>query len=884
MLTWWRWITLPWRSAGMATALLGAFAMPALMVATAPLFEESAADAVTTRLVSEVDPLGLGVTVSIPGLLVGDATTDLSEVLEARLDRIGDPIRTLVTDRLDLDPVPPTSAVADPTRGRRGARLFSRPGAIEGLTVVAGEHDAEGAWISERLADLYGLGPGDAFLIGGPDPLTVAGVYRDLWSEAPLAWRDVPGELIPRFLTVYNAPNFELVIVPDHVMFEIAPPGTARWEVPLDDRPSTFADLRARVVEYQDLERASSRDPALAPAIDVFAGSTRRPPRVDTRLYDIDQRARQVVAALGPPISVTRLGGVVLGLVVTGAGATFAVRRRASEFRLLAADGDAGWRFAARAVPQYASFAILGSAAGVAAGWAIIAAFGPSGSARLGAVHATEVVAVATTGLAIAATVTGVLGHRVLSSSTASLGAVKSSWLWLVAGLAVAGWIQVGSAPAGRFDPTVVAFPIIGLSAGVGLTLTLLRWVLRRGRSTGGSLPVPLFLAWRRLTSAEAGAMLLAGAIGVSFGLSVFSAVFVDTLETTSRAKVATQVGAATRIEVLGRFDPLDMPPESTLIRTQSTRATPGGSVLVVAIDPATFAATVDWPAEFGSSADAVVARLGIRVDDAVPALLVEGRSLPASGGVGLGEVVPYRVVGTVGSVPLASSFHPTLVVRTDLYETVARKRWEATVAADADLSAEVAAGGLTFETPMSGFARTIVSRSDATTVRELTDAALMRTRDLVTAGQRAAEVENQAIGWAFQYLRLLGALAALSAFGALVLYSAERRSTRAVATVMAEQMGMRPSTTRWAAVHELVGLVVVSIAAACLVALAVASRLFPRFEPDPTLPPSVGLQQAPVLIGSIIVVNLVVVTVLALATNRPSRSVTKAAVLRGRN
>ena len=47
------------------------------------------------------------------------------------------------------------------------------------------------------------------------------------------------------------------------------------------------------------------------------------------------------------------IGGIVLGLLVTAAGALFAVRKREAEVRLLRSDGDAGWRFAARAIAQF---------------------------------------------------------------------------------------------------------------------------------------------------------------------------------------------------------------------------------------------------------------------------------------------------------------------------------------------------------------------------------------------------------------------------------------------------------------------------------------------------------------------------------------------------
>jgi CBS domain-containing protein len=860
-----RWLALPWRPMAAAAAIVGAFAIPAAVVTSADLFEEAAADGVTRTLVNDLSPGSAGVVVTARGAL-GAAAAPLDRLIQQRLMQFGDVTATLSTERLEVELAGPAGDEPIPLRAR--GRLFARPGAIESLRIVSGEASRRGVWISSTFAAATGLDAGASIVIDGRKPVPVAGVYDDIWAEPSTYWDDVPSEVRPRFLTAFAGPNFELLIVDDAMLLKLAPAGTIRWDTPLADPPSTYRELRATVRDYRELERAFTQDPALVAALDEFDGVPRPDPEVLTLLYDTAETAATVIDGIAQPIAVTELGGIALGLLVTVAGAVFAVRQRATEFRLLAADGDAWWRFTLRALAQYVPPAALGAIVGVVTGWIAMLVAGPTGTARFAVVDLDRVVVVVTIAVAVAAVVTGSVGRRALERTTASMGSFGTAWLFLTIGLAVAGWVQVGAAGrAAEVDPIVVAFPVVGLLAGVGISISALRWLLRRGRRAGRRLPVPAFLAWRRLTSAEAGTLLLTGSIGVALGLAVFTALFVDSLDVAASTKAATAVGAATSAELLGDVDELVLPDASTVVASQTTRVSPGAKpVVVLAVDPATFAAAVDWPSTFGGTAAGLVDRLARDGDD-VPAVLVEGSSAPTTGGLGTREVVPYRLVGRVRSAPLASGFHPTLIVRADVLEAVARDRHTEDAGP--------------FSSPMFGYRRTLLSQQDAATVLQATDDAGIDTRDLVTRGERLGSASSRSVAWAFEYLRLLGGLAAVAALGALVLHLAERRAARQVAAVMTEQMGMRPTTARWAAVLELVGLVTTALAAATVTAIVMAGRVFPRFEPEPDLPPNVGLHPSAVLIAAIVAGSIAVVSVTALWSHRAAGTASKAEVLR---
>jgi hypothetical protein len=59
------------------------------------------------------------------------------------------------------------------------------------------------------------------------------------------------------------------------------------------------------------------------------------------------------------------------------------------------------------------------------------------------------------------------------------------------------------------------------------------------------------------------------------------------------------------------------------------------------------------------------------------------------------------------------------------------------------------------------------------------------------------------------------------------------------------------------------------------------AGRVFPRFEPEPDLPPNVGLHPSAVLIAAIVAGSIAVVSVTALWSHRAAGTASKAEVLR---
>ncbi|HEY3483740.1 MAG TPA: hypothetical protein VGK49_00090, partial [Ilumatobacteraceae bacterium] len=622
----------------------------------------------------------------------------------------------------------------------------------------------------------------------------------------------------------------------------------------------------------------------------AFASDPEDPPDVFTALFTAEDDAADLIAELDRPIRTATIAGVVAGLLLSTAGAIFLLRRYRTEHRLMAADGDAAARFFGRALAQYAAPAFAGALLGVAFAWLVIEISGPSGRADLETVPWPLVIAVSVFAWGLASLVTAVAAVRLTDALDVDVGAIRTTWLALLLGAVVVMWVQVGQADHSEtIDASTIALPLAGILAGVVLTVVLLRVLLHALRRTGRRLPTPLFLAWRALTASESGALVLTAALVLATGLAVLSATFVDSIDTAVELKTSTAVGAASRLEAIDRVDPAVVPAGSTIIRTLTTEArTAAGDAVtvdVLAIDPDTFAGAVDWPDEFGGTADDLVERLSDDGGVVVPVVIVEGRSLGSSGEFGGERVFPYESVGTVRSTPLASADHPTIVVRTDTFETVARRRWENGLEGVDPVEIEVAEAlgrEIEYVPPLTSFGNTIVSRQPIEVLTALGEQEGWRVREAVSAAEEVRSIDVAASRWGFEYLRILSTIAGVVALTALAFYLTERRAQREVSTVMTEQMGISRTTNVLAAIAEVVGLVAASLAVGVVTAIVTARRVFPVLEPSPDLAPTVGLTVDPVQLLGLAGIVIIAVSIAAAWAQRAASAAQKAAVLRG--
>ncbi len=868
-----RWLAIPWRSLVLASAVVGAFAVPTLMMASADMFRVSAADEITTTLLDETDDR-TGVTVLVQGRLTPEGVDGLDAAVRQALGRVGglgESDRVLGTEALGLDLDPPPAGSREPLEIEpgSGARLFARAGAVEALDVVDGpvepaaRVEVGGLWVSERLAERLGLAVGDTVgLEGAADRVEIAGIHRGVWEEPrDPYWDDVPPELVPSWSPVLHGPLFEIFVATPQTATALGIGGTIRWDAALERPPTSRDELDALAASTRRVERSFTESGGMRDALVPVIGEGGPLPVLGTDLFDLRDEMERRVDELDQPISMTTFAGVMLGLAVAATGAAFTARKRRRELRLLRADGDAAWRFAARAVAQYAAPAGLGSALGVLAAWAVIAVAGPTGAAPLDAVDVSQLVVVTLVALALTGVATAAVATRALHDEPLRGGGLPLAGILFALGLGTAAWIQVGAGDRrGEVDALVVLFPFIGLVGGIALVVTLARWAVRRARGAGSVLPPAGFLAWRRIAAADAGATGLATVMGVTLGLAVFSTLLIGSFESAASAKTVTVVGGESSARLNGPLP--DVPHDSTVVRTERTRLSVGDrTVAVLAVDPDTFPDGVSWHSRFGSSPTQVIEALERPVDADVAVVVAGGRPVAPSGAFGTDDVVSYQVVDEIDSAPLATVAAPTVLVSVDALEEVGRARHAAWRPDDVDEDAWAEG----YVPLVERYGRTVVSQLPAADLAELLEQRGVPFGDLVTAADERRSLDDRAARWTFVHLRLLALVGALSALGALAFYLSEQQAARELAAVVLDRMGFRRRSSVLSAVLEVLGLAAVAFAAAGVVAVALAGRVFARFEPDPTIPPEAALRPSALAIAGVGAGAAIAVAVVAL-------------------
>lgn len=882
--SWWRWVVLPWRQPAVAVALVGAFALPALLLTSGPMFRTAASDEITVGVIDTLSPISAGVIVLSEGPFDDELLGTLTGEIDARLtaiDGLGVPSLTLLSNE-----VAPTAVDGRPVDRRPGpgeVRVMSRPGAAEAVEILAGGR-GDGVLVPRSLATTYDLTPGSVMTLGAVD-VVVAGVYRDVWDGEPDPfWSGLPRDMVPRFQRVFDEPSFEMVISDAATARRLSLGGRARWEAELTEPPATWSGFRELAAEYGRFESALSRPGVLDTAHRAWATDPDAPPILVTAVPDAERTAAGVIAELEQPIRTATWSGTVVGLLLSTLGAIFLIRRRRSDHRLMAADGDAAWRFFARAVMQYALPAAIATAIGVAVGWALIRLLGPSGTATWSVVPWSGVVLVSVGAVLLAGITSAVISVRLVDSMNQPVGAVGRTWLFVLTGIAVTMWIQVGREVGDDVNPLIVSFPFVGVVTGVLVAVGALRVALRRLRRTGRRLPTSLFLAWRALTASEAGALSLTAALGLASGLVVLSVSFVDTIDAATAAKAATTTGAVSRLDTIENVDPAVLPSGATVVLSFSTQID-DRTTEVLAIDPATFADAVAWPPEFGRSPEEVVELLATEVDGAVPAIAVAGRGTPARGEFGLQRVHPYELVGTIASAPMASPVGMTLLVRADVFEQFSRDRWDAgqlEIDPTDQHIADMFDREIVYSSPLDGFGDTVLSNRPLAELEALAEERGWPVRATGSLAAQTSDVDARATRWAFDYLGLLAVIAGVVAIAVMAFYLAERRRQREVTAVMTHQIGIRQRTNVAAAVVEIVGLVVAAVAAGAIAAAVTARRVFPVFEPDPGVPPTVALIIDETTVLSVLVGAILVVAGVAAWSQRSVSHAEQARVLRG--
>lgn len=850
-----RWLSVPWRDMALVIALIAAAAVPALLVAAAGVWERSAGDELTALQLSARDDVLAGVAVTAEATFVEPATERLDHAVGARLATMPGhrmPVRTMYTSSAPVTLGPDGAVAGVPVR------LLARPGAIEALDLVEQRRNSGGrgvyvsTWFAEarqvEVGEVISLtsppGPdspdADAPGTGATGTFTVVGIYESLWTEAgprlDSYWRGVPAHLIPHWVGPFNAPSFALFVTDEASLADSGLTGLVQWNAPLHTAPTTLDSLATLVAQLRRLELDLARDDELVGAFRDQAGGLTTAPDVQSALPGALAELSVLLDGLRQPFDAVGIAGVVLGTAVMATSAVFVVHRRRREFRLLAGEGDRWWGLGARAAAQLVPPTVLGISAGVLGAVAAGAWRSSPAVWRFDAVPLRTVGLVAVAGLVLTALLVGI-GAQATLAPPDERRRRPGSW---AAGAAVVAagvlWVQAGRTSEGPgVDLVTVALPLAVLASVVGAVSLLLHWSSARVRFLGQRLPIAAFLAWRRATADDRGGRTLTGILAIAAGLVGLSVVLVATLDRSVEVRVAAAVGGETRVEVVERPGPdVVLPSATTVVSTERTRLVPGGRLVkVVAIDPATFAAGVTWPDEFGSTAEEVAQLVAAPRAGDVAAVAIAGQGITGEGAFGITETFPFTVVGTVDGLPLAADTVPTILISGPALDAFAAARLTDSAAPPVGLRPA--------RLPTDRFRHHLVSRLDAQSLGGWLEDVRIGTRETTTRAALEGSAAVIAPTYAFSYLQLLGGVGVLASGAALGLFMSAQRQRRAMATLLTTRMGLSRLRAGMVTALELGGLAALALAATAAVLPPLVRRLLPKFDPAPGLPPDLG-------------------------------------------
>jgi hypothetical protein len=888
------------RSWGSASAVALAIAIAAMVAGAAPLFLATLGDEVFRHQVSQMPLSELGITVTVPDAVPDEAAlAETSAALEAALPdgvEVGSPTLNLVSSaswrdgwlyRSDDDRGQrariETGTASEWTEGGRSAvRIAARPELLEAIVPDASGH-LPGIWVSDSLATeleltedaevLLYLGrraPPDDGGEAGPRLVAqtrVAGVYPDPWTDGSLApaWSEVPATVLPRPPGEVGADGGQQLLLADAAtVATIAEQAgvelRASWEAPLTPSDVRLTDGGAIARAVVDLERQVAVAGSPLATVVRSLSPERRPPAVSSEMPVALAAARSGQGAVRPQIEGIAASGVALSLGMVVAAGVFVTRRRSTEVTLAWIEGTAPMVVGSRAILEVLPAVALGGVLG----WGAALLVALPGSLRRSVESGWAMEAALA---ALLAAVAGLLGFVVAvaftawrivrgASTSASAGHISA----LVASVAVAtvsGAAVVGRAQLKAPDVLVQLFPVaLALSVSLGGALLFERVLARfplRARS------VPLDLALVRVRRSLRSATPLIVAVALAAALVLYAAAVALSLGPATLDKAAVLAGAEARVELQERFSELTRAPEgATVVLRASGTASPGRErVVLLAVDPVELGAATPWGGGFGRAApsDGLVGLRASGGDELAVLAVGPGHQVGDEVLLGsAGALVRARVVAQQDAFPGMSLSRSTFIVDRDA--------WLAAAATVAEPSPDGVAATPVDEGLADGFAVELWSRGSPVELATEAERAGYQVTSTDGTSARLGDPRLLSQTISLRFLRLLGAVASVTAIAAIALYVIARQRERHLAFALSRRMGLSASQHTRATAYELMLLltfaVVLGLAAGITGAVVIVGALDPLPAVPPTVPIVVPIRAAILVFAAGVLLSLI--------------------------
>ena len=648
--------------------------------------------------------------------------------------------------------------------------------------------------------------------------------------------------------------------------------GRFEWDVPLRTRSLSLSQA-AMLAGRVQVMREQVQDPHTALGASF---NTERfgiaAPYASTRLPALVARANDIARAASGPIDTVSIAGRLLALFGLAAAGIYGVRRRRVEATLLGARGAGPLVQGARAALE----SVLPIAAGGVAGFLLalwmVRLVGPSTfvdpAARTSAEWTTVwtlIVALALLWLASGLAARTEFEER---SSRARRVLARAPWEAVVLVLGIASLYEVlsrkgvASGTTPHIDRLLVLFPVLFIGGVAGVLVRLLGRGLARIRGTGGRWRPGPFLALRRISSAPRLALLLVSATSLAFGILAFAGTVSNSVRSSAEEKAFVRVGADVAVPLASAAQPSI--PDSTVVVEYSGHSTGGGgTVLVHAIDPATFGRGVHWEASFGvSSPEAFLGRLAPASGSGIP-IVVAGSAMSSEDVIDIaGFPVRVHVISRFSTLPGTPDRSTTVVLaaRSSLDALVCPTTTTGTSPPPGCVPSAVAYHPLT-----SQGSPVLWAHGDPSAILESLHSAGTPIQGAVTAQAVSRTPSFLAVSWTFDFLEAIGAITAAVAVLGLLLYLQARQRDRDVSYALASRMGLSARAHASSVFLEILAMLVAAFVIGVGLAAAAARLILGKLDVLPSAPPPPRFQP-PVTLIALIGAGVVVVAAIGAA------------------
>lgn len=815
-----------------------------IAAATGPLFLASAANALLADELALVGENDAGLAARLFGRIDRDRFDNVQDKIYdtiTPIEHLGEPTATAIGAAL---------TVSDARReGEARMRLLYRDGALDNVERLRGDPDSPGVWMSDGVADALGVDVGDEIVLSYASAgkrARIAGIYRTLWVPLNEYWRPLMFEIVNLRDNDFAPPPF---LIADKRLFfelqEIADQAELSWHFPLTDRSIDYDEAVALEHRYDAAHHAP--DDPLSPLgratreIQVFSFQTLS---IDSLLFSVMDNIRATVTSLDTSMRVVTLAGQAVALFAIAGAAAFIARGRRTEIKLLLAQGISPLGIGGRVAAEMILPVVGGMALGWVAARGLVTWLGPS--ERLTSSASTDALRTAGVAAVLSVIVLGIVvaaqARREVEIGFARVRRVlgRMPWEVVVLALAAAAYYEMSSGrsslvaspgEAPEIDIFVLAFPLLFISGVAGLGVRVLKHLLPRLRTSGATLPVPLYLAWRRLADASSIALLLISLTAVATGVLIYAAALVDSVEATVRAKALVATGSDVSVDVTQQTQEPDAPFPTTRVTRERGEIFPGDiEVDIIGIDPATFASTAYWDDSFSDTSLGALIELLARPGERLP---VVASGFEASGRLSLAvssAEIPIEIVDNPVAFPGMRFNAPAIAVDQETFAAAAEAH---------GVSAEMLSVVLSTE---------IWGRGDPAEVsayfedQGLFFGASRDSRDFLDAGPL------RSIGWTFSLMQALGVLAATIVLVALLFYLQTRQRERDAAYGLSKRMGLAGGSHRASLAVELFAMLVVAALLGEVAAVLGAKLVLANADPLPEVPPP-GLFRVPIAI-----------------------------------